>query len=124
MQGLSGVAITSIVAMAADAKDRAAVVSEDVAILAQAHIYLQAENVRLRKALSDLVLSAVGKQTLHKLHEGQGTDTEDGRAWLRADEMVTPNGEVRGASRPAGEASSAEGATSTVVLERCDGERT
>ena len=27
-----------------------------------------------------------------------------------------PNGEVRGASRPAGEASSAEGATSTVVL--------
>ena len=30
------------------------------------------------------------------------------------------NGEVRGASRPAGEASSAEGATSTVVL-CCDG---
>lgn len=29
---------------------------------------------------------------------------------------VTPNGEVRGASRLAGEASSAEGATSTVVL--------
>ena len=29
-----------------------------------------------------------------------------------------PNGEVRGASRLAGEASSAEGATSTVVLER------
>lgn len=28
----------------------------------------------------------------------------------------TPNGEVRGASRLAGEASSAEGATSTVVL--------
>ena len=27
-----------------------------------------------------------------------------------------PNGEVRGASRPAGEASSAEGATSTVML--------
>lgn len=31
---------------------------------------------------------------------------------------MTPNGEVRGASRLAGEASSAEGATSTVVLER------
>ena len=30
--------------------------------------------------------------------------------------LKTPNGEVRGASRPAGEASSAEGATSTVVL--------
>lgn len=29
---------------------------------------------------------------------------------------MTPNGEVRGASRLAGEASSAEGATSTVVL--------
>lgn len=31
--------------------------------------------------------------------------------------MKTPNGEVRGASRLAGEASSAGGATSTVVLE-------
>ena len=31
---------------------------------------------------------------------------------------LTHNGEVRGASRLAGEASSAEGATSTVVLER------
>lgn len=30
---------------------------------------------------------------------------------------LPPNGEVRGASRLAGEASSAEGATSTVVLE-------
>ena len=29
---------------------------------------------------------------------------------------MTPNGEVWGASRPAGEASSAEGAASTVVL--------
>lgn len=29
---------------------------------------------------------------------------------------LMPNGKVRGASRPAGEASSAEGATSTVVL--------
>ena len=31
--------------------------------------------------------------------------------------MMTANGEVRGASRPAGEASSREAATSTVVLE-------
>ena len=34
---------------------------------------------------------------------------------------VTPNGEVRGASRLAGEASSAEGATSTDVLEGDNG---
>jgi len=36
--------------------------------------------------------------------------------------MTTPNGEVRGASRLAGEASSAEGATSTVVLEGNEGD--
>lgn len=54
MQGLSGVAISSMVAMAADAKDRSAVVAKDVAILAQAHIDLQAENVRLREALREL----------------------------------------------------------------------
>lgn len=37
-------------------------------------------------------------------------ELRDAGAWQK------PNGEVRGASRPAGEASSAEGATSTVVL--------
>lgn len=35
---------------------------------------------------------------------------------------MPPNGEVRGASRPAGEASSREAATSTVVLERKEAE--
>jgi hypothetical protein len=36
--------------------------------------------------------------------------------WREQYEQEASNGEVRGASRPAGEASSAEGATSTVVL--------
>lgn len=35
----------------------------------------------------------------------------------RCEKLLTPNGEVRGASRLAGEASSREAATSTVVLE-------
>lgn len=39
------------------------------------------------------------------------------RFWAEINYPDTPNGEVRGASRLAGEASSAEGATSTVVLE-------
>ena len=41
-----------------------------------------------------------------------------GAEWVRQriDKAKAPNGEVRGASRLAGEASSAEGATSTVVL--------
>lgn len=39
------------------------------------------------------------------------------RVALRKLRHIVPNGEVRGASRLAGEASSAEGATSTVVLE-------
>lgn len=48
MQGLPGISISSMVSMAADAKDRSAVVAKDVAILAQAHIDLQAEMVRLQ----------------------------------------------------------------------------
>jgi hypothetical protein len=31
-----------------------------------------------------LLESDVGRQTLHKLEEGQGVDTTDGQAWLRA----------------------------------------
>lgn len=37
-------------------------------------------------------------------------------AWRDAESKMMSSGEARGASRPAGEASSAEGATSTVVL--------
>lgn len=43
------------------------------------------------------------------------------KEWLAS--RVPSNAEVRGASRLAGEASSAEGATSTVVLERNSGEQ-
>ena len=43
-----------------------------------------------------------------------------GETAVQGDMLLPANGEVRGASRPAGEASSAEGATSTVVLEGTD----
>lgn len=45
-----------------------------------------------------------------------GMTAEDDMRFLDLTNDLTHNGEVRGASRPAGEASSAEGATSTVVL--------
>lgn len=53
----------------------------------------KAENDRwkFRQALLDLLTGDVGQQTLAKLMGGQGTDTDDGRAWMRAAEMVTPN---------------------------------
>ena len=53
----------------------------------------EAENDRwkFRQALLDLLTSDVGQQTLAKLMGGQGTDTDDGRAWMRAAEIVTPN---------------------------------
>lgn len=88
MQEISGAVITSMVALAADAKNRSDVVSKNMAVLAQAHIELQAENVRLRAVLALLVQSDAGKQTLDRLAEGQGTDTDDGRAWLHAAGMA------------------------------------
>lgn len=36
------------------------------------------------KALDGLLDSDVGKSTLRKLADGQGTDTEDGKLWIRA----------------------------------------
>lgn len=53
---------------------------------------------RLHAALNGLLTGDVGRQTLHKLATGQGTDTDDGRAWLRAAAMVTPN--LNSATRP------------------------
>ena len=51
----------------------------------------EAEIGRLRAALTALISGDVGRQTLAKLEGGQGTDTNDGRAWMHAAEMVTPN---------------------------------
>lgn len=38
----------------------------------------------LADALSGVINSETGRQTLHKLAEGQGTATPEGKAWLRA----------------------------------------
>ena len=43
------------------------------------------------KALRAVMLSDVGRQTLQKLAEGQGTNTEDGRAWLDAAQALGLN---------------------------------
>jgi hypothetical protein len=37
-----------------------------------------------KNILNDLLSGDVGRQTLAKLEAGHGTDTDDGRAWLRA----------------------------------------
>lgn len=57
----------------------------------QAHIEREAElaashlrEKQLRDALSCVLNGDVGKQVLWKLESGQGKDTDDGRAWLRA----------------------------------------
>lgn len=44
----------------------------------------------LRSVLLKVLQSDVGRQTLLKLRDGQGSDTEDGRAWLNADQVVSP----------------------------------
>lgn len=47
--------------------------------------------IKLYMTLQDLLTGDVGRQTLAKLAAGQGTDTDDGRAWMRAAEVVTQN---------------------------------
>lgn len=39
--------------------------------------------------LRGIVNSEVGRQTQYKLEEGQSTDTEEGKVWLRAIDLVT-----------------------------------
>ena len=46
---------------------------------------------QLRSALNDLLSGDVGKKTLDTLATGQGTNTDDGRAWMRAAAMLTHN---------------------------------
>lgn len=58
---------------------------------------LAEEVYRLRGVLSDLITGDVGRQTMLKLGDGQGTDTDDGRAWMRAAALVRHNAKVRGA---------------------------
>lgn len=45
---------------------------------------------RLRTALRDVLQSDVGRQTQHKLADGHGTETDDGRAWLAAALLIAP----------------------------------
>lgn len=55
---------------------------------------LRLEVARLHKieaAIVTLLSGDVGRQTLAKLTQGQGTDTEDGRAWMAAAEIVKQN---------------------------------
>lgn len=40
------------------------------------------------RLLCQLVKSEVGKQTLWRLSDGIGTDTDEGRAWLKAKELA------------------------------------
>ena len=42
----------------------------------------------LEAGLAAVLESDVGKQTLRKLADGQGTATEDGQVWLRAIELL------------------------------------
>lgn len=46
-----------------------------------------AEIERLQNIVAGLLSSDVGRQTLQKLADGQGTNTADGQAWLRAQAM-------------------------------------
>jgi hypothetical protein len=48
-----------------------------------------AETLDLLDLLTRLVDSDVGRDTLWKLSKGQGTATEDGKAWLAAEATVT-----------------------------------
>ena len=43
---------------------------------------------KLEEALRQLLQSEVGIQALDKLRDGQGTQTEDGKAWLAAKSLV------------------------------------
>ena len=47
-----------------------------------------AQRDKLLAALQGILESDVGRQTFQKLAEGQGTDTDDGRAWLTARHVV------------------------------------
>lgn len=44
----------------------------------------------LEDGLRAVLESDVGKQTLRKLDDGQGTATEDGQVWLRAVALLKP----------------------------------
>ena len=47
-----------------------------------------AERERWADAMRAVMCSDVGTQVRHKLEDGQGTDTPDGRAWLDALRML------------------------------------
>ena len=44
----------------------------------------------LRAALAGVMRSEVGRQTMQKLMNGQGSSTEDGVAWIVAASLMTP----------------------------------
>lgn len=43
---------------------------------------------QLESALRSLLRSEIGIQVLHKLQDGQGTNTEEGKAWMAAQALV------------------------------------
>lgn len=49
---------------------------------------LVSEREELLSLLQKLVEGDVGKNTLWKLSQGQGTETEDGKTWLAAKSVV------------------------------------
>jgi|GEM_PF-4048737 len=48
------------------------------------------ERAQLREALEAVLGSDVGRQTLLKLAEGQGMDTDEGKTWLAAQKLLQP----------------------------------
>lgn len=68
--------------------------------LAKGRTRMREDNERLREALREVLQSNVGQQTLAQLADGQGTATEEGKAWLAAAALVLgPNVEVKAAGR-------------------------
>lgn len=72
------------------------------ALEAQLVQLVDAEVKRYRLLIDGLLSTSVGRQVLLQLGDGQGTNTEDGRAWLRAQRVVSSElsgGEQAGAKR-------------------------
>jgi hypothetical protein len=75
----------------------AALEAENAALKREAHTWWTAardtatDAGTLRKALREVLQSDVGRATLQKLADGQGTNTDEGRAWAAAESALGPN---------------------------------
>jgi hypothetical protein len=72
--------------------DPKAMATQSEAALTYAFEDARADILALHEALHGLLRSDVGIQTMQKLADGHGTNTADGKAWLRAAALIPPNG--------------------------------